>query len=165
MDLCVVINDSTYTSDSKPSICFSQSWQRLAQRSFLCQGRLPLLVACTRLYKPLCPSVGLSVCLSLKARSTRLMAIGLIKSSHVMWFATRRGPLPSFWWFATICLRSVVVVLHYMSFNWQPLSLICSLQQTSGHVQLYRNGWEAPKYPNLNVSQEHFKKKKTSKSF
>ena len=36
------------------------------------------LVACTRLYKPLCPSVGRSLCLSLKARSTRLMAIGLI---------------------------------------------------------------------------------------
>ena len=36
------------------------------------------LVACTRLYKPLCRSVGLSICLSLNARSTRLMAIGLV---------------------------------------------------------------------------------------
>ena len=42
------------------------------------------LVACTQLYKPLCwlvcRSVCLSVCLSLKARSTRLMAIGLVSA-------------------------------------------------------------------------------------
>ena len=42
----------------------------------------PFLVACTRLYKPLCqfvgPSVGPSVRSSLIARSRRLMAIGLV---------------------------------------------------------------------------------------
>ena len=42
--------------------------------SFICY----FLVACTRLYKPLCRSVGPSVRLSLIARRTRLMAIGLV---------------------------------------------------------------------------------------
>ena len=43
---------------------------------------IPILVVCTRLYKLLCQSVclsvGRSVCLSLNAQSTRLMAIGLV---------------------------------------------------------------------------------------
>ena len=42
------------------------------------------LDACTRLYKPLCPSVGLLVGPSLKARSTRLMRLALF-SHHIKW--------------------------------------------------------------------------------
>ena len=52
------------------------------------------LVACTRLYKPLCWSVGPSVCLSVRrsvdrspfARRTRLMAIGLVIINFVVDF-------------------------------------------------------------------------------
>ena len=57
------------------------------------------LVACTRLYKPLCRSVGRSVGLSvglsvgpsLNARSTRLMAIGLVISQANVCARARKG--------------------------------------------------------------------------
>ena len=55
------------------------------------------LVACTRLYKPLCRSVCrsvcLSVCLSLKAWSMRLMAIGLVGDKSLQ-RSTRNNFLP-----------------------------------------------------------------------
>ena len=49
--------------------------------SINCNTCSRFFVACTRLYKPLCRSVGQSVGPSLNARSTWLMAIGLVTLS------------------------------------------------------------------------------------